>query len=84
MKHKTFKSCCFAGGQQVAVRAAPQVFQFPNNLQQTTTTMSVQIPVSQNGQTVLQTVQIPVQVICHNRFFLFFIQHLIQEFFLDK
>jgi hypothetical protein len=70
---------CFAGGQQVAVRAAPQVFQFPNNLQQTTT-MSVQIPVSQNGQTVLQTVQIPVQVFCHNRVFEFFIQHLIQEF----
>ena len=51
-----------SGGQQVAVRAAsacPQVFQFPNQIQQT---MSVQIPVSQNGQTVLQTVQIPVQV----------------------
>jgi hypothetical protein len=53
------------GGQQVAVRMGtqqPQVMQFqqPSCMQQTM--VSVQIPVSQNGQTVYQTVQMPMQM----------------------
>ena len=52
------------GGQQVAVRMAtasaqPQVMQFPAQ-QQIQQMVPVQIPVSQNGQTVYQTVQMPV------------------------
>jgi hypothetical protein len=52
------------GGQQVAVRMGtqqPQVMQFQQpSMQQTM--VSVQIPVSQNGQTVYQTVQMPMQM----------------------
>ena len=52
------------GGQQMAVRpaavAAPQVIQIPQP-QMVQQMMQVQVPVSQNGQTVLQTVQVPVQ-----------------------
>ncbi len=51
-----------AGGQQVAVQMQPQVMQFPSaataaSAQQM---VPVQIPVSQNGQTVYQTVQMPM------------------------
>lgn len=46
------------GGQQVAVQMQPQVMQFPQSTQQTM--VPVQIPVSQNGQTVYQTVQMPM------------------------
>ena len=52
------------GGQQMAVRpaavAAPQMIQIPQP-QMVQQMMQVQVPVSQNGQTVLQTVQMPVQ-----------------------
>lgn len=51
------------GGQQVAVRTAgqqpQQVMQFPQ-AQTFQQTVPVQIPVSQNGQTVYQTVQMPM------------------------
>ena len=51
------------GGQQVAVRMAasaqPQVMQFPAQ-QAIQQMVPVQIPVSQNGQTVYQTVQMPI------------------------
>jgi len=57
-KKSPFKICTrlVLGGQQVAVRPAQcqQVFQLPNSIQ----TVAVQIPVSQNGQTVLQTIQV--------------------------
>ena len=55
------------GGQQMAVRpatavaATPQMFQIPQPTQMVQQMMQVQVPVSQNGQTVLQTVQVPVQ-----------------------
>ena len=52
------------GGQQMAVRpaavATPQMIQIPQP-QMVTQMMQMQVPVSQNGQTVLQTVQMPVQ-----------------------
>jgi hypothetical protein len=54
-------------GQQMAVRmatggvATPQMFQMPQQ-QMVQQMMQVQVPVSQNGQTVLQTVQVPVQM----------------------
>ena len=52
------------GGQQMAVRpaavATPQMIQIPQP-QMVQQMMQVQVPVSQNGQTVLQTVQVPVQ-----------------------
>ena len=53
------------GGQQMAVRpataiAAPQMIQLPQP-QMVQQMMQMQVPVSQNGQTVLQTVQVPVQ-----------------------
>ena len=47
------------GNQQVAVRVQPQVMQIPTATQQM---VPVQIPVSQNGQTVYQTVQMPMAV----------------------
>ena len=47
------------GNQQVAVRVQPQVMQIPAATQQM---VPVQIPVSQNGQTVYQTVQMPMAV----------------------
>lgn len=48
--------CLIPGGQQVAVRPAQcqQLFQMPSSIQ----TVAVQIPVTQNGQTVLQTIQV--------------------------
>ena len=52
------------GGQQMAVRpaavATPQMIQIPQP-QMVQQMMQMQVPVSQNGQTVLQTVQMPVQ-----------------------
>ena len=62
--HQQQQFVTLPGGQQVAVRMAtasaqPQVMQFPAQ-QQIQQMVPVQIPVSQNGQTVYQTVQMPV------------------------